>query len=50
VPIENGTLKGNEIRFTINSTEYSGRVNGNAMEGVAKGRITSTWTAKRVPD
>ena len=50
VPIENGVLRGNEIRFTINATEYTGRVNGDSMEGVAKGRITSTWTAKRVAE
>ena len=50
VPIENGTLRGNEIRFTINQTEYTGRVNGDSMEGIAKGRITSTWTAKRVAE
>lgn len=48
VPIENGVLRGNEIRFTINAVEYSGRVNGDSMEGVAKGRLTHTWTAKRV--
>jgi hypothetical protein len=50
VPIENGMLKGNEIRFTINAVEYTGRVNGDAMEGIAKGRITSAWTAKRLPE
>ena len=50
VPIENGTLRGNEIRFMINQTEYTGRVNGDSMEGIAKGRITSTWTAKRVSE
>ena len=50
VPIENGTLRGNEIRFMINQTEYTGRVNGDSMDGIAKGRLTSTWTAKRVAE
>jgi len=50
VQIENGVLRGNEIRFTINAVEYTGRVNGDSMEGVAKGRIASQWTAKRIGD
>jgi hypothetical protein len=48
IPIENGRLRGNEIRFTINAVEYSGTVNGDSMQGIAKGRLTSTWTAQRV--
>ena len=49
VPVENGQLRGTEIRFVVNGVEYSGRVNGNAMEGAAKGRVTTTqWTARRV--
>ena len=47
VAIENGLLRGNEIRFTVNAVEYSGRVSGDTIEGVAKGRTTSAWTAKR---
>ena len=47
LPIENGRLRGEEIQFTFNGVEYSGRVNGNTMEGVAKGRDTRTWTATR---
>ena len=48
VPIENGKLRGNEIRFTINAVEYTGVVNGDRMQGVAKGRVTSEWSAKRI--
>jgi hypothetical protein len=50
VPIENGLMRGNEIRFTINAVEYTGRVNGDAIEGVAKGRVTSDWNARRSAD
>jgi hypothetical protein len=47
VQIDNGVLKGNEIRFTVNAVEYTGHVNGNSMEGVAKGRTSSSWRASR---
>lgn len=47
VPIENGYMRGNDIHFTINAVEYSGRVSGDAIEGIAKGRVTSNWIAKR---
>ena len=47
VPVENGRLRGDEIRFTINSVEYSGRVKGDAMEGLAKGRVSGPWKAAR---
>jgi hypothetical protein len=45
LPVENGRLRGNEIRFTVNAVEYSGRVNGDSMAGLAQGRATSNWTA-----
>jgi SAM-dependent methyltransferase len=47
VRIDDGRLRGDEIRFTINAVEYSGRVSAESMEGTARGRTTSTWTAKR---
>jgi SAM-dependent methyltransferase len=47
VRIENGRVRGDEIRFTINAVEYSARANGDSMAGVATGRTTSNWTAKR---
>lgn len=49
LPVENGRVRGDEIRFTVNRVEYSARVNGESMEGVAKGRTTSAWTAQRAP-
>ena len=48
VAVENGKLRGNEIRFTVNAVEYTGVVNGDTMRGVARGRETSEWTAKRI--
>ena len=45
VPIDNGRLRGVEIAFTVNSVAYSGRISGNTMAGVAKGRITRNWSA-----
>ena len=46
VPIQ-GLLRGEEIVFSINAVEYSGRVTGDAMEGIAKGRTTENWTVRR---
>lgn len=46
VPVS-GVLRGEEILFSINAVEYSGRVQGDSMEGVAKGRTTANWTARR---
>ncbi len=49
VPIENGRLNGAEIRFSVNYVEYAGRIDGDTMEGIAKGRTTSTaWRGTRV--
>ena len=50
LPVESGRMVGEEIRFTVNSVEYSGRVKGDSMEGVAKGRQSTSWTAKRLGD
>ncbi|MEK7878138.1 MAG: methyltransferase domain-containing protein [Pseudomonadota bacterium] len=49
LPVENGWLRGNEISFTLNGVAYSGRVNGDTMEGTAKGRLTREWNAVRLP-
>jgi hypothetical protein len=42
-----GKLRGDLITFTAGNTEYSGRVNGQSMEGTTKGG-PATWTATRV--
>ncbi|MDB5809060.1 MAG: methyltransferase [Betaproteobacteria bacterium] len=49
VRVEGGRLHGNEIRFSVNGVEYSGRVEGNTMTGTARGRTTHAWTATRAP-
>ncbi|MCE9640596.1 MAG: class I SAM-dependent methyltransferase [Betaproteobacteria bacterium] len=49
VRLEGGRLNGNEIRFTLNGVAYEGRITGDRMEGIAKGRTTHTWSATRVP-
>ena len=41
----NGKLNGEQIFFTAGTTEYSGRVAGNAIEGMAKNG--AKWTATR---
>ena len=48
-PIVNGKLQGELISFVAGGTEYSGRVNGDSIEGTAKtdGRSTQ-WSAARV--
>ena len=44
--IANAKLNGDQISFSAGGVEYSGRVNGNAIEGVAKGG--GSWKATRV--
>jgi SAM-dependent methyltransferase len=45
LPVENGRLRGDEIAFTVNRVEYTARIAGDTMEGVAKGRETRAWRA-----
>ncbi len=46
IPIKNGRLNGNQISFTSGNGLYTGRVNGNAIEGaVLSGGKTTTWNA-----
>jgi SAM-dependent methyltransferase len=43
-----GRLRGDEISFTVGSERYTGRVDGNAMEGqVVSGGSTVKWSASR---
>jgi precorrin-6B methylase 2 len=44
-PISGGRLRGEEIRFTVNGQEYTGRVSGNTMSGTIAGG--GKWTATR---
>ncbi len=50
VPVEQGRLRGDEIEFTINQVRYSGRVQGDSMSGTAQGRVTHSWSAKRIAE
>jgi SAM-dependent methyltransferase len=45
LPLENGRLRGEEIRFTVNRVDYSGRVGSGFMKGSAQGRTTREWSA-----
>jgi precorrin-6B methylase 2 len=42
-----GKLNGDQISFTAGAAQYTGRVNGNAIEGTVKGGSDSKWTATR---
>ena len=46
LPVENGRLNGEEIRFTVNRVDYAGRVRGDAMQGTTTG-ATPAWSARR---
>jgi SAM-dependent methyltransferase len=49
LPIANGSLSGNEIRFSIGDAQYTGQVVGQAMQGTfqSAGR-TGQWRANRI--
>ena len=46
--ITNGKMNGEQIAFTAGTAEYTGRLNGDRLEGTLKsGNQTSPWTAVR---
>ena len=56
IPLENGTVSGNSIDFTVSrmgrngevKVEYKGTVDGNTMKGTfMQGENSVDWTAKR---
>ena len=48
--IAGGRLRGDQISFTVAGAEYTGRVNGDAIEGTVKSTSGSdTWKATRAP-
>ena len=48
MPIADGRLRGDQIRFTVGTTEYTGRVNGDRIEGTVRaGELQVSWTATR---
>ncbi|MBI4888211.1 MAG: methyltransferase domain-containing protein [Acidobacteria bacterium] len=45
-PIRDGRLRGDQIRFLAGTTEYTGRVSGNRIDGAARaGGPATAWTA-----
>jgi len=44
--VSNGKLRGDQISFSAGGTQYSGRVNGNSMEGNSKSG--GKWNATRI--
>ena len=47
LPVEDGTLRGNQIQFMVNGVQYTGEIDGNTIKGVSKGRASADWTARR---
>jgi hypothetical protein len=43
-PISNARMRGSDISFTAGSAKYTGRVNGNSIQGTGG----SSWTATKV--
>jgi len=48
VMIANGRLRGDQLSFSAGGAEYTGRVNGNTIEGTVKGASSGSWSATRV--
>lgn len=49
VPIKNGKLNGDQISFSIGMAKYTGRVNGDLMQGTfVSGGTTNQWNATQV--
>jgi SAM-dependent methyltransferase len=47
-PIQNGRMRGDQITFSVNDTQYTGRVTGNTVDGtVTTGQATAEWKATR---
>ncbi len=44
----NGKLRGDQISFSAGNAEYTGRVNGNTIQGTVKGSSSGSWSATRV--
>jgi len=46
IPV-NGKLRGDQLTLTAGNAEYTGRVDGNKIEGTVKGSTSGSWTATR---
>jgi hypothetical protein len=47
VEITDGKMAGDQISFTAGGQKYTGRVNGNAMQGTMSGARAGNWSAAR---
>jgi SAM-dependent methyltransferase len=45
--LSNGRLRGDEITFSVGGSEYTGRVNGDSMQGSVQGMMSGAWRATR---
>ena len=45
--ISNGRLRGEQLSFAAGGSQYTGRVNGNTIEGSVKGGSPGSWSARR---
>jgi len=45
--IANGRLRGDQLSFRAGDAEYTGRVNGDTIEGTVKGSSSGSWNATR---
>jgi precorrin-6B methylase 2 len=48
LPVEEGRLRGNQIRFTAGGAEYIGRLDGDRIRGDVKGGRLRQWSATRL--
>jgi len=46
--VANGKLNGDQISFSAGNSEYTGRVNGNTIQGTVKGASSGSWSATRI--
>ena len=46
-PISGGRLRGDEISFSVGTTKYTGRVNGNSISGTMSGGGSGPWSATK---
>jgi precorrin-6B methylase 2 len=45
--IDLGRVTGEQVVFSVDGVEYSGRLNGNTLAGTVKSNVPGTWTATR---
>ena len=44
-----GRVNGEQVVFSVDGIEYSGRLNGDTISGTVKSNVPGTWVATRVP-